>query len=72
MTQVIYKIINRVNDKFYVGSTVNKKVRFREHRKQLRGNRHHCKHLQAAWNKYGEVKFDFVVVEEVMYLRLLL
>jgi group I intron endonuclease len=65
MTQVIYKIINRVNDKFYVGSTVNKKVRFREHRKQLRGNRHHCKHLQAAWNKYGEVKFDFVVVEEV-------
>ena len=65
MTQVIYKIVNLVNDKFYVGSTVNKKVRFREHRKQLRGNRHHCKHLQAAWNKYGEEKFDFRVVEEV-------
>lgn len=65
MTQVIYKIINLVNDKFYVGSTTNKKVRFREHRKQLRGNRHHCKHLQAAWNKYGEAKFDFVVIEEV-------
>jgi group I intron endonuclease len=65
MTQVIYKIINLVNDKFYVGSTTNKKVRFREHRKQLRGNRHHCKHLQAAWNKYGEEKFDFRVVEEV-------
>jgi group I intron endonuclease len=65
MTQVIYKIINLVNDKFYVGSTTNKKVRFRQHRKLLRGNRHHCKHLQAAWNKYGEAKFDFVVVEEV-------
>ena len=65
MTQVIYKIINRVNDKFYVGSTVHKKARFRQHRKMLRGNRHHCKHLQAAWNKYGEDKFDFVVVEEV-------
>lgn len=65
MTQVIYKIINLVNDKFYVGSTTNKKVRFREHRKKLRGNRHHCKHLQAAWNKYGEKKFSFVVVEEV-------
>lgn len=65
MTQVIYKIINLVNDKFYVGSTTNKKVRFRQHRKLLRGNRHHCKHLQAAWNKYGESKFDFVVVEEV-------
>jgi group I intron endonuclease len=65
MTQVIYKIINLVNDKFYVGSTINKKVRFRQHRKLLRGNRHHCKHLQAAWNKYGEAKFNFVVVEEV-------
>lgn len=65
MTQVIYKIINLVNDKFYVGSTTNKKVRFRQHRKLLRGNRHHCKHLQAAWNKYGEAKFDFVVVQEI-------
>lgn len=65
MVQVIYKIINLVNDKFYVGSTVNKKVRFRQHRKLLRGNRHHCKHLQAAWNKYGEEKFDFVVMEDV-------
>jgi group I intron endonuclease len=65
VTQVIYKIINLVNDKFYVGSTTNKKVRFRQHRKLLRGNRHHCKHLQAAWNKYGEAKFDFLVIEEV-------
>jgi group I intron endonuclease len=65
MTQVIYKIVNLVNDKFYVGSTINKKVRFRQHRNMLRGNRHHCKHLQAAWNKYGEDKFDFRVVEEV-------
>lgn len=65
MTQVIYKIVNLVNDKFYVGSTTNKKVRFRQHRKLLRGNRHHCKHLQASWNKYGEEKFDFRVVEEV-------
>jgi group I intron endonuclease len=65
VTQVIYKIINLVNDKFYVGSTVHKKVRFRQHRRLLRNNRHHCKHLQAAWNKYGEDKFDFRVVEEV-------
>lgn len=65
VTQVIYKIINLVNDKFYVGSTTNKTVRFRQHRKQLRGNRHHCKHLQASWNKYGEAKFDFKVIEQV-------
>jgi group I intron endonuclease len=62
---IIYKIVNLVNDKFYVGSTNNKKVRFRQHRKLLRRNKHHCKHLQASWNKYGEDKFKFVVVEEV-------
>jgi len=65
MTQVIYKIINTFNGKFYVGSTTNQKVRFRQHRKLLRGNRHHCKHLQAAWSKYGEDKFIFAVVETV-------
>jgi len=65
MTNAIYKIINLENQKFYVGSTNNIKVRFRQHRKLLRGNRHHSKHLQAAWNKYGEDKFVFVVVEEV-------
>lgn len=65
MTQVIYKIVNLVNDKFYVGSTIHKKVRFRQHRKLLRNNKHHCKPLQAAWNKYGEDKFDFRVIEEV-------
>jgi group I intron endonuclease len=69
VTQVIYKIVNLVNDKFYVGSTIHKKVRFRQHRKLLRGNRHHCKHLQAAWNKYGEGKFDFIVIEEVPETR---
>jgi group I intron endonuclease len=65
MEQVIYKITNLVNDKFYVGSTTNKKVRFRQHRSLLRGNRHHCKHLQASWNKYGEAKFSFDVIEVV-------
>jgi group I intron endonuclease len=62
---VIYKIRNVVNDKFYVGSTVDTRERFRTHRKMLRGNRHHCPHLQASWNKYGEDCFKFEVVEQV-------
>lgn len=65
MSSVIYKIVNLVNDKFYVGSTTNQKVRFRQHRKLLRENRHHCRHLQAAWNKYGEDKFEFRAIEDV-------
>lgn len=65
MESVIYKIVNLVNDKFYVGSTTNRKVRFRDHRRKLRLGMHHCKHLQAAWNKYGEEKFDFRVIQVV-------
>lgn len=65
MSQVIYKIINLVNDKFYVGSTANKNERFRTHRNKLRRGVHHCAHLQASWNKYGEEKFVFRVVAEI-------
>ncbi len=65
MPQVIYKIINLVNDKFYVGSTNNKNERFRTHRNKLRRGVHHCAHLQASWNKYGEKKFVFCVVQNV-------
>jgi group I intron endonuclease len=60
---VIYKIINSVNNKFYIGSTNNQYERFRTHRNKLRNNKHHTKHLQAAWNKYGEDAFIFHVIE---------
>lgn len=65
MRPVIYKILNVENGKFYVGSTVNMYKRTYGHRHRLRKNNHHCKHLQAAWNFYGEKSFVFTVVEEV-------
>lgn len=65
MTQVIYKIVNLVNDKFYVGSTNNQRERFRTHRNKLRRGVHHCAHLQASWSKYGEEKFAFKVISHV-------
>jgi group I intron endonuclease len=70
-TPVIYKIINTLNNNFYVGSTHNQYERFRTHRNKLRGNRHHCAHLQAAWNKYGEAAFVFHVVETLADVSLL-
>jgi group I intron endonuclease len=63
---VIYRIRNVVNQKFYVGSTVNTQERFRTHRKKLRAGKHHCAHLQAAWNKYGEDCFKFEILEVVI------
>jgi len=68
---VIYKIRNVVNGKFYVGSTADTRERFRTHRNRLRNNKHHCLHLQASWNKYGEDCFKFEVVETVDSVELL-
>ena len=65
MTKGIYKIINVVNNKFYVGSAVDLKRRKTRHFSELRTGKHNNKHLQAAWDKYGESSFIFVVVEEV-------
>lgn len=65
MKSGIYKIINVVNNKFYVGSAVNLRRRKARHFTELRNSRHNNRHLQAAWAKYGEKSFVFVVVEEV-------
>lgn len=65
MARGIYKIINVVNNKFYVGSAVDLKRRKARHFSELRNGRHNNRHLQAAWVKYGEQAFVFVVVEEV-------
>lgn len=72
MAQGIYKIINVVNNKFYVGSAVNLRKRKARHFSELRTGRHNNRHLLAAWNKYGEQAFIFTVVEEVEDRTLLL
>jgi len=59
----IYIIRNLKNGKFYIGQAVNFRSRWQEHRRKLRLNEHHNSHLQAAWNKYGENFFKFMVLE---------
>jgi len=62
----IYAIANNDSGKVYVGSTATSfKKRWAEHRAGLRGNYHHNSHLQAAWARYGEGAFEFVICEYV-------
>jgi group I intron endonuclease len=61
----IYTITNLANDKVYVGSTRDFNRRKGQHLSRLRANKHHSKHLQNAWNKYGESYFKVVEVESV-------
>ncbi len=59
----VYLITNTVNGKVYVGSAAkNIKCRWINHRKSLRGGRHSNAHLQSAWNKYEECKFEFTIL----------
>lgn len=60
----LYKIECDIDKKVYAGITNNVKRRWKEHRSELRGNRHHNSHLQCAWNKYGENVFKFVLINE--------
>ena len=66
MISGIYKIINTQSAKYYVGSAVDLRRRWNEHRSQLTNGTHHNKYLQRAWDKDGCQTFEFVVVEYVV------
>lgn len=59
----IYIFINLENGKRYIGSSNNLYNRLHEHYHNLKNNKTHNKHLQAAWNKYGETKFIYGILE---------
>jgi group I intron endonuclease len=63
LLQYVYKIINKINNKFYIGRTQNLKERWNQHIERLRNNKHHCIHLQRAWNKCGEENFEFKLLK---------
>ena len=62
MISGVYLIRNTVNGKVYVGSSQNIELRWRRHRNELDGSRHHSKHLQRAWNLDGSDAFVFEIV----------
>lgn len=64
MKGYIYKIINNENGKFYIGSTLNPTKRKEKHFKDLKNGTHHSLYLQRAYDKYGPVSFEFVIIRE--------
>jgi group I intron endonuclease len=60
----LYQIKNTVTDYKYIGCSKNLKKRWKEHRNNLNSNKHHCIHLQRAWNKYKEGSFVFEILKE--------
>jgi len=75
----IYKIINKINGKYYVGSSKHISTRWNCHKNLLNNSLHYNDFLQRSWNKYGNENFEFIVIkncnesdlllEEQMYLN---
>lgn len=59
----IYKIVNLVNNKVYIGQSINLDGRFYDHKNYLNSGNHQNIYLQRAWDKYGESNFVFEIIE---------
>ena len=64
MKSGIYKIINNINGKFYVGSAKDIDKRWYDHKRELMLNIHRNPKLQHSWNHHGEDEFVFEMLEE--------
>lgn len=67
----IYAITNSQTQEQYIGSSHDISSRLNQHRAALRRGNHHAKHLQEAWDSYGEDAFLFEILEDVPDLHLL-
>jgi len=59
----IYCFENIINDKKYIGQTIDLNSRIKDHCRKLRKNEEDCIILQYAWNKYGEENFKWYIIE---------
>lgn len=67
----IYKIINVLNNKIYIGSSINVTSRIRNHFNDLKAKRHKNNYLQNVYNKYGKEIFTWSLIEKCKKERLL-
>lgn len=71
MKSGIYIIENIINNKKYIGSSIDIDKRWYQHKYNLNNNIHENLYLQNAWNKYGEENFKFQIIEETDKLNLI-
>ena len=64
----IYKI--NIGNNFYIGQTTDIKVRMNNHKRELKGQRHHNAYMQNAFNKHGEFNYEVLFTCTENYLDL--
>lgn len=60
----VYRIRNKINGHYYIGSTSRFASRMYHHRSRLRAHKHSSPILQRAYDKYGEAAFICDVLEK--------
>jgi group I intron endonuclease len=70
MKSGVYKILNKINGKFYIGSAKNVTSRWDQHRRSLLKGKHSNPMLQRAVKKYGFNSFIFEVLEQCTLFNL--
>ena len=60
----VYQIKCTENEKIYIGQTIDLDRRLYDHLWNLRRGTHHNHYLQRAFDKYGEKRFEFSVLQE--------
>lgn len=63
----VYKIVNSINNKIYIGSTSDFSKRRVTHFRELQKNIHHNSYLQRSYNKYGKDKFIIDIIEKIVF-----
>lgn len=61
----VFEIRNKIENKIFIDSSNNIPAKFNRHKFQLNAGLHPNKEMQADWNKYGEINFEFNVIEEI-------
>lgn len=59
----VYKITNTIDNKVYIGQSINIYARWKDHINSLNKGNSRCTLLQRAWNKYGEDNFSFEIIK---------
>jgi len=63
MLGYVYKISSQLDDRIYIGSTINLNKRWNEHKRDLLNKKHQNLHLQRFVNKYGITQLCFEILE---------
>jgi len=59
----VFQIVNMINGKVFLDSSNNVPGKINRHKFALTAGLHESRSLQADWNEFGEVAFEFETVE---------